>query len=151
MEKEATVVRIITIVTLVYLPATVVSVSHIFEPVSEHHLNKYSIKTFFSTDIVKYQNQDGEEPSGGTFSKIAMYRWLQVTLPLTALTLVISWMAFHFAESERTDHVKKKGSKQDTETTEQNDTHDESGFYWKIHNYFQSGDLTLLPIYNKAS
>ncbi|PVH76552.1 hypothetical protein DL98DRAFT_367039, partial [Cadophora sp. DSE1049] len=66
MEKEAIIVRIITIVTLIYLPATFVS-------------------TFFSTDVVKYQ---GQEYSEGSFSSVAMVRWVQVTLPLTALTIM---------------------------------------------------------------
>ncbi|KAF5511302.1 hypothetical protein CGCS363_v002438 [Colletotrichum siamense] len=59
---EAIAVRIVTIVTLIYLPATFSS-------------------TFFSTDVVKYQ--DGE-----VFSQIALDRFLQVTLPLMFLTFV---------------------------------------------------------------
>ena len=73
MEEEAIVVRIITLVTLIYLPATFVS-------------------TFFSTDIIKYADED--HPDGmadGLFSNIAMNRWLQVTLPLTFLTLFAAW------------------------------------------------------------
>ena len=82
MAREAIVMRIITIVTLIYLPATFVS-------------------TFFSTDIIKYQNQDGP-PSDGSFSSIAMTRWLEVTLPLTAITLVIAWTALKFAGRDST-------------------------------------------------
>ncbi|KAF4932675.1 putative serine/threonine-protein kinase MPS1-like protein [Colletotrichum fructicola] len=55
MEREAIMVRIVTIVTLIYLPATFVS-------------------TFFSTDIIKYQGQNSPQ---GNFSPIAMERWLQ--------------------------------------------------------------------------
>ncbi|KAI1739729.1 hypothetical protein F4680DRAFT_134205 [Xylaria scruposa] len=69
MEKEAILMRIITIVTLIYLPATFVS-------------------TFFSTDVIKYQN--GQNDSG-SFSYTAMMRWLQVALPLTAVTLLLAW------------------------------------------------------------
>ena len=60
------------------------------------------IQTFFSTDIIKYQNQgsgdDGTEASlgnpSGSFSSIALYRWLQVTLPLTFMTFAaaIFWL-----------------------------------------------------------
>ena len=82
MAREAIVMRIITIVTLIYLPATFVS-------------------TFFSTDIIKYQNQDGP-PGEGTFSSVAMMRWLQVTLPLTALTLTVAWTALRFAGRDST-------------------------------------------------
>ncbi|KAK6824953.1 hypothetical protein PG987_012447 [Apiospora arundinis] len=69
MEREQTMMLIITIVTLVYLPATFVS-------------------TFFSTDIIKYQ---GTESPEGSYSETAMMRWLQVTIPLTFLTGVGAW------------------------------------------------------------
>ncbi|KAK0708649.1 hypothetical protein B0H67DRAFT_648682 [Lasiosphaeris hirsuta] len=69
MEREAIVVRIITLVTLVYLPATFVS-------------------TLFSTDIIKYQVDNYPD---GKYSKVAMDRWLQVTIPLTAITLFAAW------------------------------------------------------------
>ncbi|TDZ20068.1 putative serine/threonine-protein kinase MPS1-like protein [Colletotrichum orbiculare MAFF 240422] len=69
MEREAMLVRIVTFVTLIYLPATFVS-------------------TFFSTDIIKYQ--DSESPNGN-FSMVAMERWLQVTLPLTTITLGLAY------------------------------------------------------------
>ncbi|KAF4869719.1 hypothetical protein CGCSCA1_v011082 [Colletotrichum siamense] len=59
---EAIAVRIVTIVTLIYLPATFSS-------------------TFFSTDVVKYQG-------GEIFDQIALDRFLQVTLPLMFLTFV---------------------------------------------------------------
>ncbi|KAK4208645.1 hypothetical protein QBC37DRAFT_431673 [Rhypophila decipiens] len=78
MEEEAIVVRIVTLVTLIYLPATFVS-------------------TFFSTDIVKYQVNDFPE---GKFNDMAMYRWLQVTLPLTFLTLFAAWAAKAWASNQ---------------------------------------------------
>ncbi|KAK1977648.1 hypothetical protein LZ30DRAFT_251940 [Colletotrichum cereale] len=65
---EAIAVRIVTIVTLIYLPATFSS-------------------TFFSTDIIKYEN-------GEVFSKIALERFLQVTLPLMFLTFVSAGLWF---------------------------------------------------------
>lgn len=64
-------------------------------------------KTLFSTDIVKYQDQG----SGGTvdslgkayvsFSSLALVRWIQVTLPLTALTLALGYWAFKMADKKR--------------------------------------------------
>ncbi|KFZ14320.1 hypothetical protein V502_06140 [Pseudogymnoascus sp. VKM F-4520 (FW-2644)] len=86
--KEAVAMRIITVVTLIYLPATFVS-------------------TLFSTDIVKYQNQG----NGGTidslgnayvsFSSLALSRWFEVTFPLTAITLGLGYWAFKMAEKKR--------------------------------------------------
>lgn len=55
-------------------------------------------QTFFSTDIVKYQDQNRESASydNGSFSNLALKRWLQVTIPLTALTLFGAWLTFRF-------------------------------------------------------
>jgi len=62
--------RIVTVVTLIYLPATFVS-------------------TFFSIDIIKYQGE-----GSGSFLAVALFRWLQVTLPLTLVTLIVGWIAY---------------------------------------------------------
>ncbi|ORY12543.1 hypothetical protein BCR34DRAFT_563656 [Clohesyomyces aquaticus] len=80
--KETIIMRIITIVTLIYLPATFVS-------------------TFFSTDVVKYQGQD----ASGSFSSTAMFRWLQVTLPLSAITLGVGYAWYRY----QTKKSKKRG------------------------------------------
>ena len=49
-------------------------------------------QTFFSTDVVKYQNggEDGNNPSGTSYSKLALERWFEVTAPLTLLTFIIA-------------------------------------------------------------
>ncbi|TID14704.1 hypothetical protein E6O75_ATG08850 [Venturia nashicola] len=95
MEKEAIVMRIITIVTLIYLPATFVSVCPI-QLLAVIMANK--AQTFFSTDIVKYQNQDGGPPGNGNFSRTALNRWLQVTFPLTAATIIFAYTAWWLAD-----------------------------------------------------
>ena len=71
-QREAIAMKIVTVVTLLYLPATFVS-------------------TFFSTDIVKYQNPNNNSTSSGSyFSSLALQRWLEVTLPLTLITLTVA-------------------------------------------------------------
>lgn len=103
MEKEAILVKIVTIVTLIYLPATFVS-------------------TFFSTDIIKYQDSDSLK---GTFSPIAMERWLQVTLPLTSLTLLVAYYGNKWAESKsrgrmlRTARVVPSRDQEENSSTEE--------------------------------
>ena len=47
-------------------------------------------KTFFSTDVIKYQNGD----PNGTFSRTALWRWIEVTVPLTVFTLIAGWLWF---------------------------------------------------------
>ncbi|VUC32783.1 unnamed protein product [Clonostachys rosea] len=92
LENEAIVMRIITIVTLLYLPATFVS-------------------TFFSTDIIKYQVQD-EIQAGGTYSEVAMYRWLQVTLPLMFITMSAAYGGKVWAERRANRSSDKPATKQ---------------------------------------
>ena len=94
--REAVVMRIITTVTLVYLPATFVSVSNMVLLLGLD--NEY--QTFFSIDIVKFNNpiSDSAGDDNETFSALAMERWLQVTFPLTALTLLGSWLAIRSYE-----------------------------------------------------
>ena len=100
MQKDSITVRIIAFLTFIYLPATFVSVTTTY-----HFLGFDGLKrrqTFFSTDIVKYQNQNsvnvgdasGPNKEYVSFSAIALHRWLEVTLPLTFLTFVaaVLWL-----------------------------------------------------------
>ncbi|EPE32642.1 hypothetical protein GLAREA_07776 [Glarea lozoyensis ATCC 20868] len=95
-QREAIAMRIITVVTLLYLPATFVS-------------------TFFSTDIIKYQNPGGGDESTsdlnsqymGSFSQVAMDRWLQVTVPLTILTILGAGYAFYKIDQSAKRDIEK--------------------------------------------
>jgi hypothetical protein len=105
-QKEAIVMRIITVVTLFYLPATFVSVGRSIGKRGEPITN--SLPTFFSTDVVKYQLGDtmggsnlSLNSSGSSFSELAMNRWLQVSLPLTAITIVAALLAYQWAKRQR--------------------------------------------------
>jgi hypothetical protein len=59
-------------------------------------------KTFFSTGVVQYQNNSnnnnsapgGDQRNSTSFSLIALERWLEVTLPLTLITLVLAYYFF---------------------------------------------------------
>lgn len=59
-------------------------------------------QTFFSTDVVKYQNQNSRT---GSFSKIAMVRWLEVALPLTVVTLSVGYIWFIRADKNRKHEI----------------------------------------------
>ncbi|KXH29940.1 hypothetical protein CSIM01_13816 [Colletotrichum simmondsii] len=74
---EAIAMRIVTVVTLVYLPATFSS-------------------TFFSTDVVKYED-------GVKFSKVAFERFLQVTIPLMVITFLLAggWFWWEWQKRSR--------------------------------------------------
>ncbi|KAF2726701.1 hypothetical protein EJ04DRAFT_173320 [Polyplosphaeria fusca] len=77
--REAIVMKIIAAGTFIFLPATFVS-------------------TFFSTDVVKYQDSTNGK---GSFSWAAMNIWLEVTLPLTFATFIIGFVAFYVADERR--------------------------------------------------
>jgi hypothetical protein len=77
------------------------------------------MRTFFSTDIIRYQNQTNGNADGSgfalsaskafneSFSKIALDRWLQVTVPLTCLTLGLSYAAFEVARKKQEKEFEK--------------------------------------------
>ncbi|KAI4699389.1 hypothetical protein J4E81_004413 [Alternaria sp. BMP 2799] len=48
--------------------------------------------------IIKFQdqNQNSANYDNGSFSNLALERWLQVTIPLTALTLFGAWSTYRF-------------------------------------------------------
>ena len=67
-----------------------------------------SSQTFFSTDVIKYQNQSGgndgsqdAQTSNGSFSQLALYRWMELALPLTAITLSLGYIWYKIARKKR--------------------------------------------------
>ena len=96
-QREAVAVRIITIVSLIYLPCSVVSVSPVLL-ILQSIANL--VQSVFSTDIVKFQT--------GTigiyhtsFSWLALQRWIEVTLPLTLLTLTLGFFGYQFEKARQ--------------------------------------------------
>lgn len=75
------------------------------------------LQTFFGTDIIKYQSSDGGEPGNGKYSSVAMMRWLQVTLPLTVVTMFTAWAAYTMSAKKMSfqDHIEKKPKVSDIE------------------------------------
>jgi hypothetical protein len=74
------------------------------------------MQTFFSTDVIKYQNPNNNggssntgtgngsgssTPFKGSYSGLALQRWLEVTLPLTFITLAASWLTFYITQNRR--------------------------------------------------
>jgi hypothetical protein len=103
-QKEAIAIRIITWATLIFLPATFVSVSARSVRYVAINLASANIsKTFFSTDIIKYQDQNnfGQNGWGQSFSIVALIRWLEVTLPLTLLVVGLAIMFFRISDKRR--------------------------------------------------
>lgn len=87
------------------------------EVYSQVLLLTHVLQTFFSTDIIKYQSSDGGEPGNGKYSDVAMMRWLQVTLPLTVVTMCTAWMAYTMSAKKKSvqDHAEKRPKVDDIE------------------------------------
>jgi len=96
--------RVIAVLTLIYLPATFVSVSPLTPYCVKLSTSAYSLssQTFFSTDVVHYQGGDddnGNNSAGITqYSALAMERWAEVTAPLTVLTFVVAAGWYYYWE-----------------------------------------------------
>ena len=85
--REAIAMRIITVVTLIYLPPTFISASGGLA--FDLGILTDAQETFFGTDVVKYQGLDH-----GSLSYPALTRWLQISVPLTCLTLGVAFIFF---------------------------------------------------------
>lgn len=61
------------------------------------------IETLFSTDIIKYQNQNefGDSSWVESFSAMALIRWLELTLPLTVVTLALAIIFYRRSNRKR--------------------------------------------------
>jgi uncharacterized membrane protein len=57
-------------------------------------------QTFFSTDVVKYQN-------GGEFSMAALENWFEVTIPLTFVTLVLCYIFFKKSSRSKLQRLRR--------------------------------------------
>ena len=105
--RETMMMKVVTLVTFAFLPATFVSVSCLKHQLTTQ-ANSYE-QTFFSTDVVKYQNGGNgpDDASGGgtSYSSLAMVRWLEVTIPLTVVTFLLSWIAYTKARENIGLHV----------------------------------------------
>lgn len=98
-EKETIFMRIITVVTLFFLPGTFVAVSGL--------LNIRSIlaalipQTLMSTDIMKFQN---DNDTITRFSWKALLMYVSITIPIMVFTV---WMAFRYRRREQ-DKLRQK-------------------------------------------
>jgi hypothetical protein len=104
-QREAIAMRVIAVVTMVFLPATFVSVSVSVLFQLAHHQHSDCMKTFFSTDIVKWQNPNGGPPGDGNFSGRALWIWFIVTGGLTLITLSLAGYWYKNADKKRSSWI----------------------------------------------
>lgn len=95
--KEETVsMRIITLVTLFYLPGTFISVSEVFPLLRQTY---GGVQTIMSTDIVRFQpTRKGKTQK--TFQQGALQLYLAITVPLMLFTFA-AWYAVKWRASQR--------------------------------------------------
>ena len=98
--QDAAAVKVLTMITLIYLPATVVSVSRLSQNEPMIALLLLTLpQNFFSTQFV------GQEQGAGGSNKVIVSSnaWLfaAVSVPLTLVTLAIWWLWVRFQAHER--------------------------------------------------
>lgn len=98
--QDAAAVKVLTMITLIYLPATVVSVSRSCHDNPPIILRSLTLpQNFFSTQFV------GQEQGAGGSNKVIVSSnaWLfaAVSVPLTLVTLAVWWLWVRFQAHER--------------------------------------------------
>lgn len=123
-KQETVSMRIITLVTLFFLPGTFISVClfsltyfvrfHFLSP-SPSALANTEQQTIMSTDIVQYSKIPNSNDYEEEYSSAALKRYVMVTLPLMALTFLAWWILYFWVETKQrvealTAKIKRGGS-----------------------------------------
>ncbi|RDW85933.1 hypothetical protein BP5796_04258 [Coleophoma crateriformis] len=119
--QEAVSMRIITLVTLFFLPGTFISVSSLstsfcwrkqYRVLSRGQMLK-SGQTIMSTDIVKFQSTAGG-PGPIVFQRAALSLYLYVTIPLMVVTFT-TWWGLYRCEQYKAKKSERKSKNRDAE------------------------------------
>ncbi|KAL9136704.1 MAG: hypothetical protein Q9175_002081 [Cornicularia normoerica] len=88
--KDAAAVKVLTIITLIYLPATVVSVSDFRDCMAFPVYSLMRFQNFFSTQFVSQEQHQG----GSNRTVVSSNAWLfaAISIPLTLGTLAVWWV-----------------------------------------------------------
>jgi len=107
-EKETIFMRIITVVTLFFLPGTFVAVSG---PYISQAMAALIPQTLMSTDVVKFQNDNSLIHR---FSWQALVMYVGITIPIMALTVLVAFW-YRNREQERLKREREESGKLDLE------------------------------------
>jgi len=109
-KQETVSMRIITLVTLFFLPGTFISVClfsltyfvrfHFLSP-SPSVLANTEQQTIMSTDIVQYSKIPNSNDYEEEYSSAALKRYVMITLPLMALTFLAWWILYFWVETKQ--------------------------------------------------
>lgn len=100
-QQETVSMRIITLVTLFFLPGTFISVSNGQQYNGKFTLTVCPYQTIMSTDILKFQD------NVKLFQQGALYMYLAITLPIMALTFG-AWYSLHLWSSWKDEREAKR-------------------------------------------
>ena len=98
-QKETVSMKVITVVTLFFLPGTFVSVGASLLMFQSHQLTDLTAKTLMSTDIIQFKTGASDKPER-VYSSQAFELFLEISLPLMALTFVV-WFLWKRRQSRR--------------------------------------------------
>jgi O-glycosyl hydrolase len=104
-KQETVSMRIITLVTLFFLPGTFISVS--FHTLPRTKTTLTSRKTIMSTDIVKFQT-DTNGKSRKIFHLDALQLFLTIALPMM-ITVFAAWYAVYWWINRKEESKRHKG------------------------------------------
>ena len=113
--RETVSMRIITLVTLFFLPGTFISVgSYLMLMAKERkfrlflpHQTLTGCQTIMSTDIVQFENSNGGGPGPKVFQSDALKLYIYITLPLMVLTFA-AWGVIYKLENRKAEKKRRK-------------------------------------------
>lgn len=102
-KQETVSMRIITLVTLFFLPGTYISVCLIaLKCEFPQKFTKVATQTIMSTDILQYSKIDGSNKFEENYSSEALKRYVEITVPLMAITFA-AWYFVYLWVDKRQD------------------------------------------------
>ena len=111
-QKETVSMKVITVVTLFFLPGTFISVGASLLASHFYRQTDLTAKTLMSTDIIRFQSGASDKPQR-VYSSQALELFLEISLPLMALTFLV-WAVWKRYQSRREDLLLQgKGKEED--------------------------------------
>jgi len=108
-KQETVSMRVITLVTLFFLPGTFISVSHTPDlSLSQRPFHQLipALQTIMSTDIIKFPTT---VESGTVFQLGAFQLYMAITVPMMALTFASWWIVYWFVNRRQESKPSKFG------------------------------------------
>lgn len=108
-KQETVSMKVITLVTLFFLPGTFMSASILSRDHFAHLANTEAKQTIMSTDIIRFQEVNGK--TDRTFQSGALKLYLAITLPMMFLTFAGWWIFYKRVDRDTNNMAQKDENK----------------------------------------